>query len=186
MYGAGVAQRGAGVFESSLLGLRKLNALGYGNATSGRVLNLVYNPVGPSLPPPQSSLEALYQRELGALGIVFNHLYVLANMPINRFGSMLVSQGRFDTYMSLLRSAHDPANVDHVMCRRLVSVDWQGRLFDCDFNQMLGIRSCGAHGPPLELDDLLNDAGTPTTIAVGAHCYGCTAGQGSSCGGALA
>ena len=133
-------QRGNDVFDSSILALRKLNALGYGREGSGLALNLVYNPLGPFLPPPQEKLEADYRRELGShFGIVFNHLFTLANMPIARFGSTLVSQGKFAAYMTLLRSAHNPENLEGVMCRTLVSVDWRGYLYDCDFNQMLGI-----------------------------------------------
>lgn len=180
-------QRGEDVFESSILGLRKLNALGYGVDGSGLVLNLVYNPGGPYLPPAQQKLEADYKRELHAhFGIVFNGLFTLANMPIARFGSTLVSQGKFAAYMALLKGAHNDANLDGVMCRTLVSVDWRGFLHDCDFNQMLGIPLV-AHGKPRRhLADLLHDDLDGAPIAVADHCYGCTAGQGSSCGGALA
>jgi radical SAM/Cys-rich protein len=174
------------VFESSLLGLRKLNALGYGVERSGLLLNLVYNPLGPYLPPPQQKLEADYKRELGRLGVTFNALFTLANMPIARFGSTLVSQGRFASYMALLRSSHDAANLDAVMCRTLVSVDWRGFLYDCDFNQMLGIPLSVAGKPRRHLSDLLHEDLEGAPIAVADHCYGCTAGQGSSCGGALA
>jgi radical SAM/Cys-rich protein len=179
-------QRGDHVFESSILGLRKLNALGYGQATA-RVLNLVYNPLGPSLPPAQAPLEATYKRELREhFGIVFDGLYTLANMPIARFGSTLVSQGKFAPYMALLRSAHNPDNLDGVMCRSLVSVDWRGYLHDCDFNQMLGIPLLVIGKPRMHLTDLLEVDLDGAPIAVADHCYGCTAGQGSSCGGALA
>ena len=180
-------QRGDHVFESSILGLRKLNALGYGIEGSGLVLNLVYNPGGPYLPPSQQKLEADYKRELAAhFGIVFNGLFTLANMPIARFGSTLVSQGRFAPYMALLKGAHNDANLDGVMCRTLVSVDWRGFLYDCDFNQMLG-SPLVLHGKPRRhLSDLLHDDLDGAPIAVADHCYGCTAGQGSSCGGALA
>jgi radical SAM/Cys-rich protein len=180
-------QRGNDVFDSSILGLRKLNALGYGSDETGLVLNLVYNPLGPFLPPAQEKLEADYKRELGShFGIVFNRLFTLANMPIARFGSTLLSQGKFAPYMALLRNAHNPANLDGVMCRTLVSVDWRGYLYDCDFNQMLGIPLQIAGKPKRHLTDLLDEdlAGSP--ISVAEHCYGCTAGQGSSCGGALA
>jgi radical SAM/Cys-rich protein len=180
-------QRGDNVFESSILGLRKLNALGYGVEGTGLALNLVYNPLGPNLPPPQDRLEADYRRELGThFGVVFNRLYTLANMPIKRFGSTLVTQGKFASYMELLRSAHNPANLDGVMCRTLVSVDYRGNLYDCDFNQMLGIPLVVAGKPRLHLTDLLAEALDGAPIAVADHCYGCTAGQGSSCGGALA
>jgi len=180
-------QRGDDVFESSILGLGKLNALGYGQPGSALILNLVYNPLGPSLPPAQGPLEATYKRELGEqFGIVFNRLYTLANMPIARFGSTLVSQGRFAPYMALLRSAHNPDNLDGVMCRSLVSVDWRGYLYDCDFNQMLGIPLLVAGKPRVHLADLLGVDLDGAPIAIADHCYGCTAGQGSSCGGALA
>ena len=180
-------QRGDHVFESSILGLRKLNALGYGVDGSELVLNLVYNPLGPYLPPPQEKLEADYKRELGTqFGIVFNRLYTLANMPIKRFGSTLISQGKFAAYMTLLRSAHNPANLDGVMCRSLVSVDYRGYLYDCDFNQMLGIPLVVAGRPRRHVSDLLGGEIDSAQIAVAEHCYGCTAGQGSSCGGALA
>ena len=180
-------QRGDHVFESSILALRKLNALGYGHPGSGLALNLVYNPLGPFLPPAQEKLEADYKRELGARhGVIFDRLYTLANMPIARFGSTLISQGRFASYMTLLRHAHNPANLDGVMCRTLVSVDWQGWLYDCDFNQMLGIPLRAAGKPRRHLKDLIERDVSDARIAVADHCYGCTAGQGSSCGGALA
>ncbi len=177
-------QRGARVFESSILALGKLNALGYGRG-DGLVLNLVYNPQGTALPPPQQALEAAYKRELGArYGIAFDALYTLANMPINRFGSTLVSQRQFAPYMALLRGAHRPANLERVMCRTLVSVDWQGFLYDCDFNQMLGIPLV-AGGRRRHVSELARLSLEGASIAVADHCYGCTAGQGSSCGGAL-
>jgi radical SAM/Cys-rich protein len=180
-------QRGDHVFESSILALRKLNALGYGAGGSGLTLNLVYNPLGPYLPPAQEALEADYRRELGThFGIVFTRLYTLANMPIKRFGSTLITQGKFAAYMALLRSAHDPANLDAVMCRSLVSVDYRGYLYDCDFNQMLGIPLVVSGKPRRHLSDLLDGEIDTAQIAVAEHCYGCTAGQGSSCGGALA
>ena len=175
-------QRGKGVFESSIAGLKKLNALGYGQSGSGLELHLVYNPQGPGLPPAQAGLEAAYKRELQArYGIVFNRLYTLANMPILRFGSTLVSRGQFADYMQLLKSSHTPDNLQHVMCRELVSVDWRGRLYDCDFNQMLGIPAAG----PATLAGLPEQDISGQPIRVADHCYGCTAGQGSSCGGAL-
>ena len=179
-------QRGKGVYEKSIAALQRLNALGYGAPGSGLVLNLVYNPQGPSLPPGQEGLESDYKRELGGkFGVVFNHLYTLANMPIQRFGSTLVSKGQFGDYMTLLKGAHRDENLDAVMCRTLVSVDWQGAVYDCDFNQMLGLPLAieGKRRP--QLSDLIGRdlAGNP--IAVRDHCYGCTAGQGSSCGGAL-
>ena len=179
------SQRGKGVYASSLRALRKLNALGYGHEGSGRVLNLMYNPPGPVLPPPQQALEADYRRELQkSAGVVFNSLYVLANMPIQRFGSTLVSRGGFDDYMTLLKSAHQPANLDTVMCRSLLSVDWRGYVYDCDFNQMLDLPA-GDGMPRRRLRDLDASALAGEPISVADHCYGCTAGQGSSCGGAL-
>jgi radical SAM/Cys-rich protein len=180
-------QRGKGVYDKSIHALLRLNALGYGMPASGRVLNLVYNPQGPALPPPQVELEADYKRVLGErFGVVFNRLFTLANMPIQRFGSTLISKGQFNQYMALLHSAHRDENLEAVMCRTLVSVDWQGYVYDCDFNQMLEL-PLSLHGQRRpRLSDLLGRdlAGNP--IAVRDHCYGCTAGQGSSCGGALA
>ena len=179
-------QRGRGVFATSIRALRRLNALGYGRPDSGLILNLVYNPQGPALPPPQQRLEAEYQRHLEeGYGIAFNRLYTLTNMPIQRFGSMLVSKGQFRQYMELLRAAHQDSNLDGVMCRTLVSIDWQGYLHDCDFNQMLGMLLAVPGRAKLHVSKLagLDLAGNP--IAVADHCYGCTAGQGSSCGGAL-
>jgi len=179
-------QRGRGVFEKSIRGLLALNAHGYGRTGSGLVLNLVYNPQGPSLPPPQALLEADYRRELGRRGIVFNHLFTLANMPIKRFGSMLAIKGELDRYLGLLRHAHAEANLANVMCRSLISVDWRGFVYDCDFNQMLDLTLAYAGRRRVHLSELLDAdlAGNPIRIA--GHCYGCTAGQGSSCGGALA
>jgi len=183
-------QRGEGVFEASIKGLLRLNALGYGETDSGLLLNLVYNPQGPSLPPPQTQLEADYRRHLAEdFGICFNHLLCITNQPIKRFGSTLVSQGQFNAYMQLLRDSYRAENLEGVMCRSLVSVDWQGYLYDCDFNQMLDL--------PLELPgqligrerahlrDLLSAALDGNPIVTRDHCYACTAGQGSSCGGAL-
>jgi radical SAM/Cys-rich protein len=180
-------QRGDGVFEKSIAALRKLNALGYGKEAGGLTLSLVYNPQGPSLPPGQQKLEDDYKRELSSqLGIAFNNLYVIANMPIQRFGSTLISKGQFSGYMKLLRGSYSEHNLNAVMCRNLISVDWQGFLYDCDFNQMLGLpaRLTGQSRPHLR--DLIGRDVTGTPIAVADHCYGCTAGQGSSCGGALA
>jgi radical SAM/Cys-rich protein len=180
------AQRGAGVYASSIEALKKLNALGYGKQGSGLVLNLMYNPVGPSLPPSQSTLEADYKRELERrAGVEFNSLYVLVNMPIQRFGSMLVSQGKFDEYMKLLRDSFQASNLDNVMCRSLLSVDWQGYVYDCDFNQMLGIPLQLPGKGKCRLQDLKGRDLEGLPIAVADHCYGCTAGQGCSCGGAL-
>ena len=179
------AQRGRGVFEASIRGLRRLNAVGYGNGTSGLVLNLVYNPQGPVLPPPQYALEADYKRILGErYGVRFDRLLTLANMPVKRFGSMLQSLGRFGEYLDLLKSAHREENLDEVMCRSLISVDWQGQVYDCDFNQMMGL-ALEHRGRPLSIRDLAAGALEGRPIRVGEHCYGCTAGQGSGCGGAL-
>ncbi|MFL6580614.1 MAG: arsenosugar biosynthesis radical SAM (seleno)protein ArsS [Burkholderiales bacterium] len=181
-------QRGKGVFDKSSAALRKLNELGYGQPDSGLTLNLVYNPQGPSLPPQQAKLQAAYKKELFEhFGVVFNELFTLTNMPIQRFGSMLISKGQFNQYLHLLRDNFAAANLSTVMCRSLVSVDWQGYLYDCDFNQMLGLAlpEQTLDGARPHLRDLLNEdlAGRP--IRVAEHCYGCTAGQGSSCGGAL-
>jgi radical SAM/Cys-rich protein len=179
-------QRGKGVYQRSIEGLKQLNALGYGAPGSGLVLNLVYNPQGASLPPPQEKLEADYKRILGEThGIVFNQLYTLANMPIQRFGSTLVSKGQFNPYMALLREAHRDENLEGVMCRTLLSVDWQGYVYDCDFNQMLGLPLVVAGSKRPQLSDLIGRDLSGNPIAVRDHCYGCTAGQGSSCGGAL-
>ncbi len=178
-------QRGDGVFASSVRVLRQMNALGFGVAGSGLLLNLVYNPGGAFLPGPQQALEADYRRRLGdEHGIVFNQLFTLANMPIQRFGSWLQSKGQFDGYMQLLRDNHRDANLEHVMCRDLLSVDWQGYAYDCDFNQMLGLSLGGASGRT-HLRDLPDVELAGRAIRVAGHCFGCTAGQGSSCGGAL-
>jgi radical SAM/Cys-rich protein len=181
------AQRGKGVFEGSIRSLRKLNELGYGRAGSGLALNLVYNPQGPSLPPAQEKLEADYRRHLEErYGVVFSHLYVLTNMPIQRFGSMLVSKGQFEEYMALLRNAYQPGHLESVMCRSLISVDWRGHVYDCDFNQMLGLPLAWKGRPRTHLRELIGAELAGNPIVVKDHCYGCTAGQGSSCGGALA
>ncbi|MCU0951200.1 MAG: arsenosugar biosynthesis radical SAM protein ArsS [Burkholderiaceae bacterium] len=181
-------QRGSGVFDKSVRALQALNALGYGTDPA-LPLSLVFNPQGASLPPPQAQLEADYRRLLGErFGIVFTRLFALANMPIARFGSTLVSKGQFRDYLATLRAAHQPHNLDGVMCRSLVSVDWQGYLYDCDFNQMLGLplREDGRGHGRLHLADWLALDLADNPILVADHCYGCTAGQGSSCGGALA
>ena len=179
-------QRGTGVFDKSIRALQKLNALGYGRPDSGLTLNLVYNPQGPALPPEQHVLQADYQRELGAhFGIRFNNLFALANMPIQRFGSTLVSKGEFHSYMRLLKQSFRAENLDTVMCTNLVSVDWTGALFDCDFNQMLGLPLRLHDRPRPHLRDLLQHVVDGGAIRVADHCFGCTAGQGSSCGGAL-
>ncbi|HHC72256.1 MAG TPA: radical SAM/Cys-rich domain protein [Thiotrichales bacterium] len=176
-------QRGKGAYRGSIEGIRRLNAVGYGQGDTGRRLNLVYNPTGPFLPPPQCQLEADYRRELDTrFGIAFDRLLTITNMPIKRFGSMLLSRGEWDAYLGLLKEAHQEANLETVMCRSLVSVDWRGFLYDCDFNQMLGLPIAGGS----HLRDLRPGSLEGRPIAVADHCYGCTAGQGSSCGGALA
>jgi radical SAM/Cys-rich protein len=180
-------QRGKGVFDVSIRALQLLNRLGYGQPRSGLELNLVYNPQGAVLPPAQDRLEADYRTHLGErYGIVFNHLFVLTNMPIQRFGSMLISKGQFGHYMDLLKNAYQPANLDTVMCRSLVSVDWRGFVYDCDFNQMLGLPLAYKGRQQVHLRELIGRDLSANPIVVADHCYGCTAGQGSSCGGALA
>lgn len=177
-------QRGDGVFESSLRALKQLNDLGYGRGDRKLVLNLVYNPNGAFLPPNQARLEADYRRLLDTnFGIAFDHLYALANMPIQRFGSWLVSKGHFSTYMATLRDAHRDENLATLMCRSTLSVGYDGFLYDCDFNQMLKL-PLGGGEHAVHLRDLL-EGGLSRRIGVAGHCYGCTAGQGSSCGGAL-
>ncbi|MEX0588333.1 MAG: arsenosugar biosynthesis radical SAM (seleno)protein ArsS [Cyanobium sp.] len=180
-------QRGSGVFARSIEALLQLNGLGYGQPDSGLNLHLVFNPQGPSLPPPQVQLEADYKRVLAAdFGVVFNSLYALANMPIQRFASWLQAQGQLEPYRDLLRASHRPENLEQVMCRSLISVDWQGWLFDCDFNQQLGLAPAGGSLQRRHLRELLERDPNGDPIAVADHCYGCTAGGGSSCGGALA
>lgn len=179
------AQRGDGVFDGSIKGLQMLNALGYGQINSDLTLDLVYNPQGATLPPPQAELEANYHHYLKEqFGVVFNQLYTVANMPIKRFGSMLVSKGTFDGYMDLLRSAHNSDNVSSVMCRSLISVDWKGYVYDCDFNQMLDL-PLADESKRTHISELIDTDLKGQNIIVKNHCYGCTAGQGSSCGGAL-
>ena len=180
-------QRGSGVFDASIRGLQRLNALGYGGADSGLTLNLVFNPIGPVLPPDQDKLTADYRTRLwDDFGIEFDGLFCLANLPIHRFGSTLISRGQFDDYMELLKGSHQDANLDGVMCRDLVSVDWRGYVYDCDFNQMLDLPLGGRGQPKRHITELTRSALVGEPIAVSGHCYGCTAGQGSSCGGALA
>ncbi len=176
-------QRGAGVYQGSIRVLRKLNELGYGSEGSGLELDLVYNPQDPVLPPAQSTLEHDYRRYLlEHFGVRFNKLFVLANLPVGRFGSWLVSKGQFDEYLTTLRNAHRAENLERVMCRDLISVDWRGYVYDCDFNQMLDVP---LGGRKTHLSELLEADLGDRPIAVSGHCYGCTAGQGSSCGGAL-
>ncbi len=180
-------QRGSGVFDASIKGLQRLNALGYGRDGSGLTLNLVFNPIGPVLPPDQDKLTADYRERLWAdFGIEFNGLFCLANLPIHRFGSTLISKGQFNDYMELLKSSHKDANMEGVMCRDMISVDWRGYVYDCDFNQMLDLPQGGRGGGKRHISDLMDVSLEGDPIAVAGHCYGCTAGQGSSCGGALA
>jgi radical SAM/Cys-rich protein len=180
-------QRGKGVFDASIRCLKILNRFGYGLPDTGLVLDLVYNPQGAVLPPGQVELEQDYRRHLGErFGITFNRLYVLANMPIQRFGSMLISKGQFEQYLDLLKNAYQPQNLESVMCRDLLSVDWRGYAYDCDFNQMLDLPLAWRGRPRTHLRDLIGADLTHNSIVVKDHCYGCTAGQGSSCGGALA
>lgn len=175
-------QRGKGVFAKSLAGMKRLNQMGYGLEGSGLELHLVFNPGGPTLPPEQGPLERAYKTVLEKEhGVVFNGLKVMTNMPIQRFADQLRREGTWETYLELLRTSHDARNLEWVMCRSLISVDWEGKLYDCDFNQMMGIPSpLGAH-----LRDLLKAPLPTASIHVAEHCYGCTAGSGSSCGGAL-
>ncbi len=178
-------QRGKGIYDGSIEALKLLNNLGYGIQDELQ-LNLVYNPVDLNLPPEQSGLEADYKRILKEqFGIVFNQLFTITNMPISRFGGMLLSKGLYNKYMGILKDNYSEANLDTVMCRSLLSVDYQGYVYDCDFNQMLKMPLLTSSRPRPHLKDLLDDDLENKMIAVGEHCYGCTAGQGSSCGGAL-
>jgi radical SAM/Cys-rich protein len=180
-------QRGKGVFDISIRCLQTLNRYGYGQPGSGLVLDLVYNPQGAVLPPAQVQLELDYREHLGErYGIVFNELFVITNMPIQRFGSTLVSKGQFEQYMELLKNAYQPHNLESVMCRNLLSVDWRGHVYDCDFNQMLDLPLAWKGNPRPHLRDLMTANLEGNAIVVKDHCYGCTAGQGSSCSGALA
>ncbi len=195
------SQRGKGVFESSIEGLQKLNALGYGKGVkmsdddekngASLALDLVYNPGGPFLPPPQAALAQDYKRELGDIyDIEFDGLLTITNMPISRFGSMLISKGQFEEYMTLLRDNYSSANLANIMCRNTLSVDWEGNVFDCDFNQML-LLPIEKDNQPLTLTQVLEQSAEGQgleghSVVVADHCFGCTAGQGSSCGGALA
>lgn len=179
-------QRGKGVYQASVRALKRLNEAGFGMPRSNLRLSLVYNPTGPFLPPSQEQLEADYKRVLRRqFGIEFNQLLTLANMPISRFGSVLLSKGQFHDYMALLKASHAESNLSAVMCRSLISVDWQGYVYDCDFNQMLDIPLIATDRPRTHLRDLLDRRLEGLPIAVADHCYGCTAGQGSGCGGAL-
>ena len=178
-------QRGKGVFQTSVEAIRLLNQVGYGIENTGLQLNLMYNPTGAHLPPAQCKLEQDYKRELKQrYNITFNNLLTLTNMPIQRFGSTLISKGEFDGYMTLLKENYSPANLQTVMCRSLISVDWQGGVYDCDFNQMLDLPLMRQRRKQY-LHELTADGLEGRDIIVADHCYGCTAGQGSSCGGAL-
>ncbi len=177
-------QRGRGVFDQSIAALKRLNQLGFGMPGSPLQLTLVYNPLGAFLPPPQRQLEERYRSELRELfGIEFHHLATITNMPIKRFANDLIRSGRWDEYMSLLVNHFNPATLAGLMCRDLLSVAYDGRLYDCDFNQMLELPVPGAARSIWEVDDL--SAWEGAAIATGSHCFGCTAGAGSSCGGAL-
>lgn len=179
-------QRGKGVFEISMMALRKLNQLGYGRRGSNLILNLVYNPLGPFLPPPQKALEEDYRRQLGErYSIVFNQLYTITNMPIHRFRNLLASRGELEAYRKLLQEAYREANLHSVMCRTLISVDWRGYVYDCDFNQALVIPLGGEGQNRIHLSDLMDGNLEGRPVLFREHCYGCTAGQGSSCCGAL-
>ena len=178
------AQRGKGVFDSSIRALQALNDRGYGKSASNRVLNLVYNPQGAVLPPPQCSLETDYKKLLKQkYNIDFNNLFTITNMPIKRFGSTLVSHGEFDNYMQLLKQNSSEENLQSVMCKSLISIDWQGYVYDCDFNQMLELPLSDSER--VHISDVNNVQLEGINIAVADHCYACIAGQGSSCGGAL-
>lgn len=178
-------QRGKGVFNASIEGIKQLNDLGYAQEYSDYVLNLVYNPTGAFLPPSQVELEADFKKTLSEkFNIQFNHLFTITNMPIKRFGSTLISKGEFEPYMDLLKSSYSADNLETVMCRDLLSVDWQGNLFDCDFNQMLDLPLL-IDGKKTHISELLVEQLSDNNIVIADHCYGCTAGQGSSCGGAL-
>jgi radical SAM/Cys-rich protein len=178
------AQRGHGVFQKSVVALRRLNAAGYGKETSELTLDLVYNPVGAFLPPPQASIEADFKRELmDRYGIVFNHLYTITNMPIKRFLDYLRRSGNEERYRRKLVEAFNPASVPGLMCRNLVSVDWTGKLYDCDFNQMLELGV--APELPQTITEFDPEKFARRRIMTGSHCFGCTAGAGSSCSGAV-
>ena len=180
-------QRGKGVFAQSIAALKRLNAQGYGQPGSGLLLNLVYNPQGAFLPPGQQQLEQDYKQKLfEEYGLRFNQLLVITNLPIKRFGSMLLSKGLFEDYMNLLKDNFCRDNLVSVMCKSLISVDYLGNVYDCDFNQMLGMKTRLANGASANIQSLQAEQLKENPIVIAEHCYGCTAGQGSSCGGALA
>ena len=179
-------QRGKGTFNASLAALKKLNRLGYGQPGTKLQLNLVFNPQDARLPPAQAPLEHAYKQHLHEhYGITFDRLFALTNLPIQRFGSTLISQGRFDSYLQLLRDNFNQDNLEQVMCRNTLSIDWQGYVYDCDFNQMLNLPLGANPTSKTHLSQLNGQSLTGQPITVRQHCYGCTAGQGSSCGGAL-
>ncbi len=179
-------QRGKGTFDGSIRALQLLNQLGYGRPESGLTLNLVYNPVGAHLPPPQEKLEEDYKRILREqFGVEFNHLFCLTNTPITRYATHLKLRGEYDPYMDLLATNFNASTLDQVMCRNLISVGWDGGIYDCDFNQMLDLPIAKGDGRRLHISSLTLDQLAKPAIAVGDHCYACTAGSGSSCGGAL-
>ena len=179
-------QRGKGTFDLSIRALKIFNELGYGKPASDLTLNLVYNPVGPHLPPPQEKLEQDYKRIVrDRFGIEFNHLYCLTNMPITRYAMHLKLRGEYNRYVELLSANFNAATLDQVMCRNLISVGWNGSIYDCDFNQMLGLPIRDDAGRPLNISTLSIEQLLSQTIAIGDHCYACTAGAGSSCGGSL-
>ena len=179
-------QRGKGTFELSIRALKIFNELGYGQSESGLVLNLVYNPVGPHLPPPQDQLEQDYKRILKEkFGIIFNRLYCLSNMPITRYATHLKLRGEYEQYGELLESSFNASTLDQVMCRNLISIGWEGTIYDCDFNQMLDLPIRDTDGKALNISTLSVDQVQHLPVTVGDHCYACTAGSGSSCGGAL-
>jgi radical SAM/Cys-rich protein len=179
-------QRGKGTFDASIRALQRLNDVGYGRPDGDLVLNLVYNPVGPHLPPPQEKLEQDYKRILAEqFGITFNHLYCLTNMPITRYATHLKLRGEYDRYRELLESNFNAATLDQVMCRNLISIGWDGSVFDCDFNQMLDLPITDGAGKRLDISSLTLAQLLKPSITIGDHCYACTAGAGSSCGGTL-
>ena len=179
-------QRGKGTFDASIRALQLLNKIGYGQTDSGLILNLVYNPVGPHLPPPQEKLELDYKRILAEqFGITFNRLYCLTNMPITRYATHLKLRGEYDRYKKLLERSFNAATLDQVMCRNLISIGWDGSVYDCDFNQMLDLPLTDRAGERLNVASLALDQVSARRITIGDHCYACTAGAGSSCGGAL-
>jgi radical SAM/Cys-rich protein len=178
-------QRGKGTFNASITALQQLNSLGYGSDDTDRVLNLVFNPQGATLPPEQKALELSYKQHLkDQFGIVFNQLFALTNLPIQRFGSVLISKGEFNNYLQLLQDNFQQQNLNQVMCKNTLSIDWQGYVYDCDFNQMLAL-PLGAKKHKTHLTELTRQSLSGQPIKTLQHCYGCTAGQGSSCSGAL-